>query len=183
MKTSGTIADFRQWLRAEIAELDETSPEENRFWEAAGTIQEARRMALALDRPDVAKLCRVGNRPLALTVAQEVLSACLASLRAKQPAALQAETLSPPEVARRYGVSPDTVRAWIAAGQLHATNVGKGKCRPRYRVPVEALKELDAKRPARIVPKVPPQRRRRRTLDLPFTRYTSRPKASPERGR
>jgi len=42
MKTLGTIADFRRWLRAEIAELDEGSPQENQFWEAAGTIREAR---------------------------------------------------------------------------------------------------------------------------------------------
>jgi len=139
-------------------------------------------MALALDRPDVAKLCRIGNRPLALTVAQETLSACLASLRAKRPAAPQAEMLTPPEVARRYGVSPDTVRARIVAGQLPAVNVGQGQRRPRYRVSAEGLKEFDAKRPARVAPEAPRQRRRHRKLDLPFTRYTSRPKANPERG-
>ena len=115
------------------------------------------------------------------------LSRCLRALRPKRRAGAastgtEPEMLSPPEVAQRYGVSPDTVRRWIAAGQLPAVNVGQGQRRPRYRVSAEGLKEFDAKRPARVAPEAPRQRRRRRKVDLPFTRYTSRPKASPERG-
>jgi excisionase family DNA binding protein len=128
-----TAADFRRWLRVEIAELANDHPDENHFWEAGGTIREARRIALALDRPDVAKLCRIGDRPLALPVAQEILSACLATLRIRRPADSQIDMLTPPQVARRYGVSPDTVRGWIASGELRAVSVGKGTRLPLER--------------------------------------------------
>jgi len=43
-------------------------------------------------------------------------------------------TLSPPEVAQQLGVTPETVIGWIKSGALKATNVGKGKARPRYRI-------------------------------------------------
>jgi len=43
-------------------------------------------------------------------------------------------TLSPPEVAQQLGVTPETVIGWIKSGTLKATNVGKGKTRPRYRI-------------------------------------------------
>lgn len=111
--------------------------------------------------------------------AKSYLSRCLKALRLKAHAGSRGaiadpDMLTPPQVAKRYGVSPDTVRAWIVSGNLRAVNVGEGRQRPRYRVPAEALKELDAKRPARVAPKAPAQRRRRRKVDLPFTRYTSR---------
>jgi excisionase family DNA binding protein len=104
------------------------------------------------------------------------LSRCLRALRPKRRAGFkatdpQSEMLTPPQVARRYGVSPDTVRGWIASGDLRAVSVGKGS-RARYRVPVDALEEFAAKRPARVAPKAPPQRRRRRKLELPFRRYS-----------
>jgi excisionase family DNA binding protein len=173
VEAPSTIADFRRWLRAEIAELDETCPQENHFWEAADTIRESRRIALSLDQPDIAKMCRIGNRPLALPAAQEILSACLATLRTKNRAAPRRDMLTPPEVGRRYGVSPDTVRAWIASGELRAMNVGKGK-RPRYRVPADALKELDAKRLPKVVPVSPVQcRRRAKPTGLLVTRFSS----------
>ena len=74
------------------------------------------------------------------------LSRCLKALQPKRragskSAAADSDMLTPPQVARRYGVSPDTVRAWIASGELRAVNVGKGK-RPRHRVHIDALKEL-----------------------------------------
>jgi excisionase family DNA binding protein len=120
--------------------------------------------------------------------AKSYLSHCLKALRQERPArskgvASDSAMLTPPQVAKRYGVSADTVRRWITSGNLRAVNVGEGKQRPRHRVSAEALKDFDAKRPPRVAPKAPPQRRRRRQVDLPFTRYTSRQKASPERGR
>jgi excisionase family DNA binding protein len=104
------------------------------------------------------------------------LSRCLAALRSKRRAVGgsangDVEMLTPPQVARRYGVSPDTVRGWIASGDLRAVSVGKAS-RARYRVPADALQEFAAKRPARVAPKAPPQRRRRRKVDLPFRRYS-----------
>ncbi|MGD0901149.1 MAG: helix-turn-helix domain-containing protein [Thermoguttaceae bacterium] len=108
------------------------------------------------------------------------LSRCLTALRSKRRArskglARESDMLTPPQVARRYGVSPDTVRAWIASGDLRAMNVGKGK-RPRYRVPVESLKELDAKRVPKVVPASPVDHRRRRRpkpTGLIVTRFSS----------
>jgi excisionase family DNA binding protein len=104
------------------------------------------------------------------------LSRCLKALRSKRRAgpkgpAHESEMLTPPDVARRYGVSPDTVRGWIASGDLRAVNVGKGT-RARHLVPADALTEFAAKRPARVAPKAPPQCRRRRKMDLPFRRYS-----------
>jgi excisionase family DNA binding protein len=109
-------------------------------------------------------------------VVKTYLSRCLKALRPKrraggQSASLDAEMLTPPQVARRYGVSPDTVRGWIVSGDLRAVSVGKGT-RARSRVPADALEEFAAKRPARVAPKAPPQRRRRRKVDLPFRRYS-----------
>ena len=178
MKTPGdeerprSIAGFRGWLRAEIAELVDDFPDENQFWEAAATIREARRIALALDRPDVAKICYIRTGAVALSVAQEVLSSCLQALRKRRPADPQSDMLTPPQVARRYGVSPDTVRGWIASGKLQAVNVGRGT-RPRYRVSVDALKEFDSRRRGNGTPDAPPQRRRRqKSGGLIVTRYS-----------
>ena len=58
------------------------------------------------------------------------LSRCLKALRSKRRAgpkgtAPESEILTPPDVARRYGVSPDTVRGWIASGDL------RRQCRQR----------------------------------------------------
>jgi excisionase family DNA binding protein len=106
------------------------------------------------------------------------LSRCLGALQSRQRTgskgpAHESNMLTPPEVARQYGVSPDTVRAWITSGDLRAVSIGKGK-RPRYRVPREALTELDAKRLPPIVPSVPPQRRRRpKPTGLIVTRFSS----------
>lgn len=77
MKTPGTedrprsIAGFRRWLRAEIAELADDWPDENQFREAGASIREARRIALALDRPDVAKICYIRTGAVALAVVGE----------------------------------------------------------------------------------------------------------------
>ena len=179
MQTNGvteqprTAASFRRWLRAEIAALADDSPEENQFWEAGDIIRAARRIALALDRPDVAKICRIRTGPLALPVAQEILSACLQLLRKRRPADLPSDLLTPPQVAQRYGVSPDTVRGWIASGQLPAVNVGKGS-RPRFRISADALRDFDAKRPPQVVPTARSQRRRRaKSAGLIVTRYSS----------
>lgn len=104
------------------------------------------------------------------------LARCLRALRPKRRAASKSAAadsgmLTPPQIAQRYGVSPDTVRGWITAGHLRAVNVGRGK-RPQYRVPAEALRELDAKRPPKVIPASPVQRRRRRKVELPFRRYS-----------
>jgi len=57
------------------------------------------------------------------------------------------KTLSPPQVAERYGVKPEKVIRWIRSGQLRAVNVSDGM-RPRYRIPADALIEFEQRRAA-----------------------------------
>lgn len=68
--------------------------------------------------------------------------------------------LTPPEVARRYGVAPQKVLAWIRSGELAAVNVASCMTgRPRYAVSPAALAEFEAARAARTA--------RRRTARKP----------------
>lgn len=72
--------------------------------------------------------------------------------------------LTPPAVARRYGVAPETVVGWIRAGELAAINVAApGTIRPRFRVSPSALEAFERRRSATPSPKQP--RRRRRVPD------------------
>jgi len=69
--------------------------------------------------------------------------------------------LTPPEVARRYGVSPEKVLGWIKSGELRAVNVAtrrEGR-KPRYRIDEGDLLAFEA---ARAPQPAPPMSRRRR---------------------
>jgi excisionase family DNA binding protein len=69
------------------------------------------------------------------------------------------------DVARRYRVSPDKVRAWISAGELRAINTAARRCaRPRFVVTAEALAEFEKARQAGPPPEA--ARRRRRRADV-----------------
>lgn len=50
----------------------------------------------------------------------------------------QEETLSLVQVAQRFGVSDKTIRRWIKAGKLEATQV-TGPYGPEYRIPIQAV--------------------------------------------
>jgi excisionase family DNA binding protein len=163
----------KRWEELERLYADEYSDPEKVVAKERATVYEvANEMAVAaFHRLHTAGLTlRAGDNPEAV---KTYLSRCLGALQSKRIADAdpQTEMLTPPQVARRYGVSPDTVRGWIASGDLRALSVGKAS-RVRYRVPVDALEEFAAKRPARVAPKAPPQRRRRRKVDLPFRRYS-----------
>lgn len=173
-ETPNNVAAFRRWLRAEIKWMNDPYPDEQQFYDAANAITKARRIAVGLGLPDVARICGTIRTPaLALPVAQEVLADCLVATNKKKPSEANTKRLTPPQVAERYGVSPDTVRRWITNGDLPATDVGKGG-RPRYKVSADNLKEFDKQRVAQASPAKPVKRRCSKDSDLLITRYSSR---------
>jgi excisionase family DNA binding protein len=69
--------------------------------------------------------------------------------------------LTPPEVARLWGVSPDKVLAWIRAGELRAVNAATTQHgRPRYLIDRADLAAFEQRRAATPAPAAG---RRRRT--------------------
>lgn len=69
--------------------------------------------------------------------------------------------LTPPEVARRYGISPEKVHAWIRSGELRAIDVAnQGSRRPRYRIDLADLEAFEERRV--VVTSAPSCRRRKR---------------------
>ena len=55
--------------------------------------------------------------------------------------------LTPPQVARRYGVKAERVIGWIRSGELRAINLSsKGSRRPRFRIDPEDLRVFELKR-------------------------------------
>lgn len=75
--------------------------------------------------------------------------------------------LTPPEIARRWGISADKVVAWIRAGELRAVNAAAriGR-RPRYLVDVADLCAFEAARA--VVPRDarPSRTRQRRKAEV-----------------
>ena len=71
------------------------------------------------------------------------------------------KSLTPPEIAERYRISPDKVRQWIESGQLRAVDVSvkPGTGRPRWRIHPADLIAFESSRTA--TPPVKPQRRRK----------------------
>jgi excisionase family DNA binding protein len=73
--------------------------------------------------------------------------------------------LTPPEVARRYGVSAEKVVAWIRTGELRAINLALRRSgRPRWRIDHADLLAFESRRAA--VPSPPTSRRRRKSPDV-----------------
>lgn len=72
--------------------------------------------------------------------------------------------LTPPQVARMYGVKADKVVGWIRAGELAAFNAAtKPGGRPRYLISEESLSAFESRRA--IVPAAPRCRPRRKQAD------------------
>jgi transposase len=74
---------------------------------------------------------------------------------------MAAESLAAPgltvrDVARRYRVSPDKVRGWIARGELPAVNTAAALCgKPRWVVTPDALASFERRRAGRPPPSRP----------------------------
>jgi excisionase family DNA binding protein len=74
---------------------------------------------------------------------------------------------TPNELARVLRVSPDRIRAWIAAGELGAIDTARHRCgRPRYVVLPHHLAAFEARRAAAPPPK--PARRRKRVAEIDY---------------
>lgn len=72
------------------------------------------------------------------------------------------------DVAQRYRVSPDKVRAWIKRGELVAINTADRRCgRPRFVVPADALDAFERRRAA-ATPEAPKPQRRKREIEEDF---------------
>jgi len=67
---------------------------------------------------------------------------------------------TPPQLAERWGVSPEKVIKWIRSGELRAINLAtKADKRPRYRISAEDVALFEARRSCGPAP-VKPHRRR-----------------------
>ncbi len=73
-----------------------------------------------------------------------------------------AETLTPPQLARRWGVAAEKVNALINSGQLRAINLAEDpKGRPRYRIYLSEVERFEEARATKPPPEKQPRRRRR----------------------
>lgn len=62
-------------------------------------------------------------------------------------ATAQRRNLTPPEVARRFGVATTKVLRWIRTGELVAMNLANRGCvRPRYSIAPEAIEAFERSR-------------------------------------
>jgi excisionase family DNA binding protein len=78
-----------------------------------------------------------------------------------------AAMLTPPQVAKRLGVSPDKILDWIRKGELHATNVATTRAgRPRYRISEEDLTIFQRTRQPSRPPAPPPPRKQKKVPGL-----------------
>lgn len=75
------------------------------------------------------------------------------------------EKLSPPQIARAWGVSPDKVLTWIRTGELRAIDASTRRSgRPRYLVDVGDLARFEAARAVMPLPKT--SRKRKKANDV-----------------
>ena len=76
--------------------------------------------------------------------------------------------LTTSDVARRFRVSEDKVRAWLATGELLGVNTSSSlAARPRWVVSHEALLEFEKRRSSAPPPK-PPRRRKKRSNEVDY---------------
>jgi hypothetical protein len=76
--------------------------------------------------------------------------------------------ITPPAVAKLYGVDAHKVLSWIRTGELKAMNVGDGTQRPRYRISPADLAAFEAARSAGPQPKVSRVRRHKNPNVIEF---------------
>jgi len=78
--------------------------------------------------------------------------------------------VTPPKLARRYGVSADKVLAWIRSGELRAIDAStKRGRRPRYLIDEADIADFERRR--EVITKPPVRRRRRKSEQGKITEY------------
>ncbi len=158
---------MRKHLQRSLKLVDELDHEESDMQAASdlilGVLSDTKRLAAQSGLPDVVELCNV-RVPVTVSKARVILSRCLAACPADTKPDKQ---LTPPAVAKRYKVSPDTVRLWIESGKLKAINLAQPGKRPRYRITEQALAEFDSS--GQVAKPVTTKRRSRAVI--PFKRY------------
>jgi hypothetical protein len=78
-----------------------------------------------------------------------------------------ARYVSPPAYAKRLGVDPIKVLAWIKRGELRAINVATATTgRPRYRIPLDAICEFEQRRSAAAPVKVVKRKKQKQATDF-----------------
>ena len=118
MKIPRSKAEFRKWLKAEIAAFNEPEPDVGQEYATVASIRNAGRLAIALELPKVAEICE-GVRALALgpPVARRILTECLNTIE-------DDDYLTVKETAERMKCSERTVYELV---RLHAQRLGKGR--------------------------------------------------------
>ena len=77
--------------------------------------------------------------------------------------------MTPPELARRWGVSPDKITHFIVTGELRAIDASlKRGDRPRYLIDVADIEAFENARA--VVPAAKPTRRKKAPLPADFVR-------------
>jgi Helix-turn-helix domain len=78
--------------------------------------------------------------------------------------------LTPPELARLWGISPEKIVGWIRSGELAAVNMATNRQgRPRWAIDIEAVRAFERSRAATPVPT--PRRRRRQAEEYIRFKY------------
>jgi len=80
--------------------------------------------------------------------------------------------LTPPQLAKLWGIGVDKVIAWIKVGELRAIDASKAKAqRPRYLIDLADIAEFEARRS--VQPPPPPASRRKRLASNSITEFFS----------
>jgi len=68
--------------------------------------------------------------------------------------------ITPPKLARLWGISPDKILVWIRSGELRAIDASTSRTqRPRYLIDLDDLADFEARRAETPSPKSKPRRK------------------------
>jgi len=153
-----SIKKLRRYLQQQfdaVASLDrECDPDYFVDIEVGQIVEEARRRCCELGFDEIGG--EVGT--LSPRNALPILGTLLTWAREKRS---ETDAMSPPKVAKMFGVKPDKVLYWIHSGQLEAVNIAKDEGnRPQYAVTPAGLDTFTRRRSTRPPTKMRRQRPR-----------------------